>query len=98
MVYVRDPDDAANGFIRVSVGRWTRFIAAIKADAFTPQQEGEEVTVTIGDMAHFGIVQFSSHLVTTPNTWEIFTKAVKGGEFDHIVPLNAGSSSMPRIR
>ncbi|MCT9932926.1 hypothetical protein N5079_22215 [Planotetraspora sp. A-T 1434] len=84
MVYVRDPADEGNAFVRVSMARWSRFLASIKAGVFTPQQEGDEVTITIGDLANAGIVKCSPYLVTTRHTWDTFVKAVKGGEFDPV--------------
>ncbi|MEU8054623.1 hypothetical protein [Microbispora bryophytorum] len=84
VVYVRTPADADHGWMRVSLARWSRFLGAIKAGAFIPQQEGDELTVAIGDLAHVGIVKFSSYVVTDRNTWDAFVQAAKSGGFDHL--------------
>lgn len=84
VVYVRDPDDEERASVRVSQARWSRFLASVKAGHFVPQQEGDVITIAIGDLSHAGIVQRPSFVTTTRHTWEIFVKAAKGGEFDRL--------------
>lgn len=84
VVYVRDPDDEERASVRVSQARWSRFLASIKAGQFVPQQEGDVVTIAIGDLSHAGVVQRPSFVTTTRHAWEIFVKAVKGGDFDRL--------------
>ncbi|WP_182877179.1 hypothetical protein [Microbispora sp. H10670] len=83
IIYMRTSADGDHGWMRVSLARWSRFLAATKAGAFIPQQEGEEVTVAIGDLAHVGIVKSPSWVVTDGNTWKVFVQAAKSGSFDH---------------
>ncbi|KAA9375961.1 DUF397 domain-containing protein [Microbispora cellulosiformans] len=89
LVYVRDPRDASHGYVRVSLARWSRFVGAVKARQFVPQQEGDVVTVTIGDLWNAGIVTASAFLVTSAHTWEIFCRAVRAGAFDAIDATSA---------
>ncbi|GIH66981.1 hypothetical protein [Microbispora siamensis] len=97
VVYVRDPIDASHGFVRLSLGRWSRFVGAVKAGRFIPQREGEEVTVTIGDLWNAGIVTSSPFLVTSEDTWDIFIKAVNAGAFDVISDATqTGTDKAPR--
>ncbi|WP_433498581.1 DUF397 domain-containing protein [Sphaerimonospora sp. CA-214678] len=84
VVYVRDPDDEEQAAVRVSPARWSRFLASVKADQFVPQQEGDEVTIAIGDLSHTEVVQRPSFVTTSRHAWEIFVKAVKSSEFDHL--------------
>ncbi|MFC0861666.1 hypothetical protein ACFHYQ_05070 [Sphaerimonospora cavernae] len=84
VVYVRDPDDEERTSVRVSLARWSRFLASIKVGQFVPQQEGDVVTITIGDLSHTGVMQRPSFLATNWHTWETFVKAVKTGAFDHL--------------
>ncbi|MEZ0076521.1 hypothetical protein [Planotetraspora sp. GP83] len=46
----------------------------MKSGQFIPQREGDEITITIGDLWNTGIVTSSPSLVTTPHTWELFVK------------------------
>lgn len=84
VVYVRDPDDEEGVSVRVSLARWSRFLASVKAGQFVPQQEGDVVTIAIGDLSHTGVVQRPSFVTTSRHAWEIFVKAVKNNEFDHL--------------
>ncbi|WP_328710495.1 hypothetical protein [Microbispora hainanensis] len=98
VVYVRDPIDASHGFVRLSLGRWSRFVGAVKAGRFVPQREGEEITVTIGDLWNAGIVTSSPFLVTSEHTWGLFVKAVQAGAFDAIgdpTPTGTGEPATP---
>lgn len=83
-VYVRDPREGEGASVRVSVARWTRFLASVKANAFVPQQESDVVTLAIGDLSHIGVMQYPSFLAIDRPTWDIFVKAVKSGAFDHL--------------
>ncbi|MFC0862166.1 DUF397 domain-containing protein [Sphaerimonospora cavernae] len=84
VVYVRDPDDEDQASVRVSPARWSRFVASVKVGQFVPQQEGDVVTITIGDLSHTGVVQRPSFVTTSRHTWEVFVKAVKNREFDQL--------------
>lgn len=84
IIYIRTPADGDQRWMRVSLARWSRFLGAIKTGAFIPQQEGDEVTVAIGDLTHVGIVRFSSYVVTDRNTWDAFVQVAKSGGFDHL--------------
>ncbi|MFC0863691.1 hypothetical protein ACFHYQ_15415 [Sphaerimonospora cavernae] len=49
-----------------------------------PQQEGDAITIAIGDLSHTGIMQRPSFVTTNRHAWDIFVKAVKSGKFDHL--------------
>lgn len=84
VVYVRDPQDTERRYARVSLARWSRFVGSVKAGHFIPQQEGDLITVAIGDQSHASVSPLSSVVVTDRRTWRIFVKAVKRGKFDHL--------------
>ncbi|WP_433496805.1 hypothetical protein ACQP1K_17630 [Sphaerimonospora sp. CA-214678] len=84
VVYVRNPEDREQRCTQVSLARWSRFLASVKAGQFTPQQEGDVVTITIDDQSHATVTPLPSFVVTNRRTWKLFVKAVERGEFDHL--------------
>jgi hypothetical protein len=74
----------AYGPIKVSLARWSRFLAAIKTGRFAPQQEGRAVTICIGDLSDEGVVSRRSFVETTVDNYEAFARGVRAGDFDHI--------------
>jgi hypothetical protein len=75
---------SVGGPIKVSLARWSRFIAAIKTGRFEPQREHGSVTVCIGDLSDDGIVSRRSFIETTEDSYSAFTKGVLSGDFDHL--------------
>lgn len=84
VVYVRDPEDPKQRCTQVSLTRWSRFLTSVKAGEFTPQQEGDLITVVIGDQPHAAASPLPSFVMTNRHTWRLFVKAVKRQEFDHL--------------
>ncbi|GIH68380.1 hypothetical protein [Sphaerimonospora thailandensis] len=84
VVYVRDPEDPERRCTQVSLTRWSRFLISVKAGEFTPQQEGDLITVVIGDQSHAAASPLPSFVMTNRRTWRLFVKGVKRGEFDHL--------------
>jgi hypothetical protein len=84
-ILFQDSSNAAvHGPVRVSLARWSRFLAAIKTARFEPQREGRSLTVCIGDLSDEGVVSRRSYVETTVDRYEAFARGVRAGEFDHL--------------
>jgi hypothetical protein len=73
-----------SGPVKVSLARWSRFLAAVKTGRFAPQREGRSVTICIGDLSDEGVVSRRSFVETTMDHYENFAQGVRAGNFDHI--------------
>ncbi|MFI0422852.1 hypothetical protein [Spongiactinospora sp. 9N601] len=80
---VRLRDTAGRGSVWVSRGRWTAFLAAVRAGELAPERGTipGSVRLPLGDLFSGYVV---SVLTTSEQSWEAFQHAVINGDFDDI--------------